>query len=182
VSAADSLCKHRLTRQLPLHALKHLVDIFLDGSLDEERIKSPAKDAAHQLIRGIEAGIGLVAFGFQRPGESALHGPMKRLPDLESAVGCMPARGLESNNGELLVEGYSEYSEGITHAQPAPTHPHNSFHDRCTFRKVLRVINELEDLLDRRFDRHSGVNLGRDSASLTDLPKRIGRAYRRAHP
>jgi len=44
------------------------------------------------------------------------------------------------------------------------------------FRKVLRVINELEDLLDRRVDRHSGVDLGRDSASLTDLPKRIGRA------
>jgi hypothetical protein len=38
VCAADSLRKHRLTRQLPLHVLKHLIDIFLDGSLDEERI------------------------------------------------------------------------------------------------------------------------------------------------
>ena len=97
----------------------------------------------------------------------------------------MPARGLESNNSEFLLEGRPEYSvddsERIPHAPPAPTHLHNSFHHRCTFRKVLRVINELEDLLDRRFNGHSGVDLGRDSASLTDLPKRIGRAYRRAH-
>jgi hypothetical protein len=38
VSAADSLREHCLTRQLPLHVLKHLIEIFLDGSLDEERI------------------------------------------------------------------------------------------------------------------------------------------------
>jgi len=44
--------------------------------------------------------------------------------------------------------------------------PHNSFHHRCTFRKVLRVINELEDVLDRRFDRHSAVDLGRDVLEL----------------
>jgi hypothetical protein len=36
VSAADSLRKHRLTRQLSLHVLKHPIDVFLDGSLDEE--------------------------------------------------------------------------------------------------------------------------------------------------
>jgi hypothetical protein len=165
-----------LTRQLSLHVLKHLIDLLLHGSLDEERIQSSAQDAAHHLIRGIEAGIGLVAFGFQRPGESALDGPIERLPDLESAVRRMPARRLESNNGEFLVEGYSECSvddsDRITHAPPAPTHLHNSFHHRCTFRKVHQVINELEYLLDRRFDRHSGVYLGRDSASLTDLPKK----------
>jgi hypothetical protein len=54
----------------------------------------------------------------------------------------------------------------MTDALPAATHLRNSFHHRCTPGKVLRVINELEDLLDRRLDRHSGVDLGRDSASL----------------
>ena len=38
VSAADSLREHRLTPQLPLHVLKHVIDIFLDGSLDDQRI------------------------------------------------------------------------------------------------------------------------------------------------
>jgi hypothetical protein len=173
VSAADSRRKYRLTRQLPLHVLKHLNYIFLDGSLDEERIQCSAKDAAHQLVSGIEAGIGLVAFGFQRPGESARRAPMKRLPDLESTVWCMPVRGLESNDSEFLVERKPEYSaddsERITHAPPARTHLHNSFYHRCTFREILRVIDELDDLLDRRLDRHSGVDLGRDSASLICL-------------
>ena len=53
-------------------------------------------------------------------------------------------------------------------------HIRDSFHSRCTFRNVLGVANELEDLLDRGIDRHSGVDLGYDSASLT-VPKRIGR-------
>jgi hypothetical protein len=38
VSVADSLRNHRLTRQLPLHVLKHAIDIFLEGALDEECI------------------------------------------------------------------------------------------------------------------------------------------------
>jgi hypothetical protein len=38
VSAADSLRSRRLTRQRRLHVVKHPIDIFLDGSLDEERI------------------------------------------------------------------------------------------------------------------------------------------------
>jgi hypothetical protein len=63
--------------------------------------------------------------------ESALHGPIKRLPDLESAVRRMSARGSNPITVNFLVEGYSEYSvddsERITHAPPAPTHLHNSF-------------------------------------------------------
>ncbi len=91
----------------------------------------------------------------------------------------MPARGLESNQCEFFVEAHPKYSvddsECVADAPLAPTHLHNSFHHRCTLRKVLRVIDELEDLFDRRFDRHSGVDLGRDSASLTDLSERIAR-------
>ena len=93
-----------------VHVLKHLIDIFMDDSLDEESIKSSAEDAADQFITCIQAGIRLVALGFQRPGDSAPHAPVKQLPHLESTVRCMPARGLESNNPEFLVEGHSKHS------------------------------------------------------------------------
>src|SRR5690349_12868675 len=97
-----SVRKRRLIQQPPPHVLKHLVDVFLYGSLDEECICRPAQDAAHQLDRRIEAGIGLVAFGFQRPGQRAPHAPTNRLPNLESTMGCMPAWRLECSHSEFL--------------------------------------------------------------------------------
>lgn len=85
----------------------------------------------------------------------------------------MPARGLESNDFEFLVDGHAEHSvddsERIPDAPPAPSQLHNSFHRRCTFRKVLWVVNELEDLLDRPFNGRGGVDLGRDDDSFTDF-------------
>ena len=171
----------RLTLQLPLNVLKQLIDIFLDGSLDEERIQGSAKDAAQQLIRGIDAGIGLVTLGLQRPGEPATDGSLERLPDLESTVRCMPARWVEANNSEFLGQGHSrssvDRSERITHASRAPPHLHNPFQHQCTLHEILGVINEFKNLLDWAFDRHCGVDLGRKQRLVTDLLKRIRHAY-----